>query len=78
MRNYCPNVDISHKFSLLVFLPNQKFPSCFNMLLLLLLLSHFSRADSVRPHRRQPTRLPVPGILQAKTLEWVAISFSNA
>ena len=29
------------------------------------------------PHRRQPTRLPVPGILQARTLEWVAISFSN-
>ena len=34
-------------------------------------------SDSVRPHRRQPTRLPVPGILQARTLEWVAISFSN-
>ena len=32
----------------------------------------------MRPHRWQPTRLPVPGILQAKTLEWVAISFSNA
>ena len=31
----------------------------------------------MRPHRRQPTRLPVPGILQARTLEWVAISFSN-
>ena len=30
------------------------------------------------PHRRKPTRLPVPGILQARTLEWVAISFSNA
>ena len=30
-------------------------------------------SDSVRPHRRQPT-----GILQARTLEWVAISFSNA
>ena len=29
-------------------------------------------------HRWQPTRLPVPGILQARTLEWVAISFSNA
>ena len=29
-------------------------------------------------HRRQPTRLPVPGILQARTLEWVAISFSSA
>ena len=28
------------------------------------------------PHTRQPT--PVPGILQASTLEWVAVSFSNA
>ena len=35
-------------------------------------------SDSVRPHRRQLTRLPAPGILQARTLEWVAISFSNA
>jgi len=35
-------------------------------------------SDSVQPHRRQPTRLPIPGILQARTLEWVAISFSNA
>ena len=32
----------------------------------------------MRPYRRQLTRLPVPGILQARTLEWVAISFSNA
>ena len=30
------------------------------------------------PQRRQPTGSPVPGILQARTLEWVAISFSNA
>ena len=29
-------------------------------LLLLLLLSRFSVSDSVRPHRRQPTRLPRP------------------
>ena len=35
-------------------------------------------SDSVGPHRWQPTRLPVPGILQARTLERVAISFSNA
>ena len=35
-------------------------------------------SNSVQPHRRQPTRLPLPGILQARTLEWVAISFSNA
>ena len=25
-----------------------------------------------------PAGIPVPGILQARTLEWVAISFSNA
>ena len=35
-------------------------------------------SDSVRPQRRQPPGSPVPGILQARTLEWVAISFSNA
>ena len=35
-------------------------------------------SDSVWPHGLQPTKLPVPGILQARTLEWVAISFSNA
>ena len=27
---------------------------------------------------RSPPGCPVPGILQARTLEWVAISFSNA
>ena len=26
----------------------------------------------------RPPGFPVPGILQARTLEWVAISFSNA
>ena len=35
-------------------------------------------SDSVRPHRRQPTGSPVPGIFQVRVLEWVAISFSNA
>ena len=34
-------------------------------------------SNSVWPHRRQPPRLPVPGILQARTLEWVAISLSR-
>ena len=34
-------------------------------------------SNSVRPQRWQPTRLP-HGILQARTLKWVAISFSNA
>ena len=35
-------------------------------------------SDSVRLHRQQPTRLHTPGILQARTLEWVAIAFSKA
>jgi len=35
-------------------------------------------SDSVQPHRGSPPGSPVPGILQARTLEWVAISFSNA
>ena len=30
------------------------------------------------PIDTSPSRSPVPGILQARTLEWVAISFSNA
>ena len=34
--------------------------------------------SSVQPYRWQSTGSPVPGILQARTLEWVAISFSNA
>ena len=35
-------------------------------------------SDSVRTHRWQPPGSPIPGIHQARTLEWVAISFSNA
>ena len=30
------------------------------------------------PRDDNPPGSPVPGILQARTLEWVAISFSNA
>ena len=35
-------------------------------------------SDSVRPHRRKPTRLPRPWDFPGKNTEWVAISFSNA
>ena len=35
-------------------------------------------SDPVRPHGLKPTGFSVHGILQARTLEWVAISFSNA
>ena len=30
------------------------------------------------PRDGSPPGFPVPGILQARTLEWIAISFSNA
>ena len=49
------------------------------LLLLLLLLSHFSRVLTLcDPIDGSPLGSPVPGILQARTLEWVAISLSNA
>ena len=46
--------------------------------LLLLLLSRFSCVQLCDPTDSSPPGSPVPGILQARTLEWVAISFSNA
>ena len=46
--------------------------------LLLLLLSHFSCVWLCDPIDGSPPGSPVPGILQARTLEWVAISFSSA
>ena len=46
--------------------------------LLLLLLSCFSCVQLCDPIDSSPPDSPVPGILQARTLEWVAISFSNA
>ena len=43
-------------------------------LLLLLLLSHLSRVRLCDPIDGSPPGCPIPGILQARTLEWVAIS----
>ena len=42
------------------------------------MLSHFSRVRLCDPIDGSPPGFPIPGILQARTLEWVAISFSNA
>ena len=47
------------------------------MAMQLLLLSRFSHVRLCNPIDGSPTGSPVPGILQARTLEWVAISFSN-
>ena len=59
-----------------------------HLTLLLLLLSHFIAAAAAKslqlcptlcdPRDGSPPGSPIPGILQARTLEWVAISFSNA
>ena len=46
--------------------------------LLLLLLSHFSCVRLCATPWTAAHQAPIPGILQARTLEWVAISFSNA
>ena len=43
-----------------------------------LLLSRFSLVRLCDPIDGSPWGAPVPGILQARTLEWVASSFSNA
>ena len=48
------------------------------LLLLLLLLSRLSRVQLCHPIDGSPPGFPVPGILQARTMGWVAISFSNA
>ena len=57
---------------------HETFDCLFVMLLLLLLLSRFSVSTLCNPIDGSPPGSTVPGILQAKTLEWVAISFSSA
>ena len=52
--------------------------SSFYSVLLLLLLSRFSRVQLCATPETAAHQAPRPGILQARTLEWVAISFSNA
>ena len=46
--------------------------------MLLLLLSHFSCVRLCHPIDGSPLGFSVSGILQARILEWVAISFSNS
>ena len=53
-------------------------PRIIQLIVVLLLLSHFSHVRLCDPIDSSPPGFPVPGILQARTLEWVAISFSNA
>ena len=52
--------------------------SAFSKTSLSLLLSCLSHVRLLRPHKQQPTLDSIPWIPQARILEWVAISFSNA
>ena len=54
-----------------------EWPRWTKTLLLLLLLSCFSRVWLCDPIDGSPPGSTVPGIFQARTLEWVAISFSK-
>ena len=56
--------------------PNQV-PIRFNKDRVLLLLSHFSCVWLCDPTDSSPPGSSIPGILQARTLEWAAISFSK-
>ena len=51
---------------------------CLKEVIMLLLLSRVSRVRLCDPIDGSPPGSPGPGILQARTLEWVAISFSSA
>ena len=62
----------------IIFVEMSLLPNIMYRFILLLLLSHFSRVQLCGPINSNPTGSPIPGILQARTLEWVAISFSNA
>ena len=53
--------------------------ACVYVLLLLLLSKSLQLCPTLcDPRDGSPPGSPVPGILQARTLEWVAISFSSA
>ena len=62
------------------YLSHQRYPfkSIYLLSSLLLLLSRLSCPTLCDPIDGSPPGSPLPGILQARTLEWVAISFSNA
>ena len=80
------NIHVSMLFSQII--PPLPFPTESKNLFFIsvsLLLSHAAAAKSTQscpslcdPIDGSPPGSPVPGILQARTLEWVAIVFSNA
>ena len=59
-------------------MPSSRLILCYPLLLLDFAKSLQSCPTLCNPVDGSPPGFPVPGILQARTLEWVAISFSNA
>ena len=77
---YLPHGDLQWhtlNWDMLVFLANQDF-SDRGFSGLLLLLSLQSCRTLCHPIDGNPPGSAIPGILQPRTLEWVAVSFSNA
>ena len=61
-----------------LYILNSEFPSCGCTAAAAAAASLQSCPTLCDPVDGSPPGSPVPGILQARTLEWVAISFSNA
>ena len=80
-------VVLSAYLRLMIFLPAILIPACASSNLAFLMMYCAAAAAAKLPQScltlcdpidGSPPGSPVPGILQARTLEWVAISFSNA
>ena len=56
----------------------KKWSSTYTSYLLWYAAKSLQSCPTLRPHDGSPPGPAIPGILQARTLEWVAISFSNA
>ena len=72
-------MPLSLHFDMALLIPFKLTDTLFLLRYVLLLLSHFSRVRlCATPLDGSPLGSAIPGILQARTPEWVAISFSNA
>ena len=70
-----------HKRLIYTFLPRTRYIYLFNIQYIFTAAAAKSRQSCPTlwdPRDGSPPGSPVPGILQARTLEWVAVSFSNA
>ena len=76
------DIDLTQKPKLNVLMPNSGKPieavNSNSNALLIQQLTGYEVEYTQLPAADSPPGSPIPGILQARTLEWVAISFSNA